>query len=59
MLTVPIAGVEVLHSVGLEQDGAVGEPRLFGAGVVPERVGVAERDVGGGLGTHFGRRCWG
>ncbi len=49
MLLMPIAGVEVLDAVGFEQDGAVNEPGLFGAGVVPERVGVPEADVGGVL----------
>lgn len=36
MLPVPIAGEEVLDSVGFEQDGAVDELGLLGAGVVPE-----------------------
>ena len=35
MLLMPIAGVEVLDTVGLEQNGAVDEPGLFRAGVVP------------------------
>lgn len=46
MFAVPIGRVEVLHPVGFEQDGAVDELGLFGAGVVPERVAVPERDVG-------------
>ncbi len=45
MLPVPVAGEEVFHSVGFEQHGAVDEPGLFGAGVVPERVAVPEADV--------------
>ena len=39
------AGEEVLQAVDLELDGAVNEPVLVGAGVVPERVRVPERDV--------------
>ncbi len=46
MLLVPIARVEVLDAVGFEQHRAVDELRLFGAGVVPERVAVPEADVG-------------
>ena len=46
VLTVPIAGVEVLDAVGFEQDWGVDELGLFGAGVVPEGVGVPEGGVG-------------
>ena len=46
---VPIAGVEVLDAVGFEQDGAVDQLRLFGAGVVPEGVGVPEEGGVGGV----------
>ena len=45
VFAVPVAGEEVLHAVGFEQDGAVDELGLFGAGVVPERVGIPEADV--------------
>ena len=38
VLAVPFAGEEVLQAVGLETDGAVDEPVLAGAAVVPERV---------------------
>ena len=46
MLPMPIAGVMVLDAVGFEQHGVVDELGLFGAGVVPEGVGVPEADVG-------------
>lgn len=36
MLLMPISRVEDLDAVGLEQDGAVVEPGLFGAGVEPD-----------------------
>ncbi len=41
----PFAREEVLHAIRLEPDGAVDEAVLIGAGVVPERVRVPERDV--------------
>ena len=49
MLSVPLAGVEVREPIGFEQGGAVDEPGLFGEGVVSERVGVPEAEVGGVL----------
>ena len=45
----PFTRVEVLDTVGFEQDGAVDESGLFGAGVVPEGVAVPEGGVGGVL----------
>ncbi len=45
VLAVPFAGEEVSHAVGLESNGAVDEAVLVGAGVVPERIRVPERDV--------------
>ena len=49
VFAVPIARVEVLHPIGLEQHGAVDELCLLRAGVVPEGVGVPEGGVGGVL----------
>ncbi len=45
MLAVPFAREEVLQAVGLESNGAVDEAIMVGAGVVPERVQVPERNV--------------
>ena len=45
VFSVPFAGEEVLQAIRLEPDGAVDEAVLVGAGVVPERVRVPERDV--------------
>lgn len=45
VVAVPFAGEEVLQAVGLELDGAIDEAVLVGAGVVPERVRLPERDV--------------
>lgn len=41
----PFAGEEVLQTIGLEPDGTVDEAVLVGAGVVPERIRVPERDM--------------
>ena len=45
VVAVPFAGKEVLQAIRLEPDRAVDESVLVGAGVVPERVAVPERDV--------------
>ena len=45
----PFAREEVLQAVGLEADRAVDEAVLVGAGVVPERIRVPERDMRWGL----------
>jgi hypothetical protein len=45
VLAVPFAREEVLQAVGLEQDGAVDEAVVVGAGVVPERDVAFDRSA--------------
>ena len=45
VFAVSFAGEEALQAIGLEPDGTVDEAVLVGAGVVPERIRVPERDV--------------
>ncbi len=58
MFAMPITGMEVLDSVGLEQVGTVDEPGLFGAGVVQKEL-VFQKLTWVGSWKTPGCRCWG